>query len=98
MKNLLIITVALLAIYSCSEGDSVVEPEQCDPCTPIFHAESLYVKVEHVWLPYVQIWVWDVSATYRYSLEGCSGKIHTHEFSFDEIGDTLTEFDGGMDD
>lgn len=89
--NRLVVVFAMLAIVvSCSDEDTVIKPE---PCNPFFHAESLAIEVQHVFLPHLKIWAWDVTATYKYELEGCSGKIHTHEFTFFELEKTLIDFD-----
>ncbi len=85
----------MVVLVSCSSEDSVIKP---DPCTPFFHAESLHVEVEHIYLPLPGIWAWGITATYKYELEGCSGKIHTHEFNFSELGETLADYDNSIAD
>ena len=90
MNRLIGICALLAVIVSCSDEDTVTKPE---PCNPFFHAESLQIEVQYIFLPYIKIWAWDVAASYKYELEGCSGKIHTHEFTFNELGDTLVDFD-----
>lgn len=95
MKRLLGIIAVCVVIISCSGEDTVTTP---DSCTPFFYAESLQVEVEHIYIPLLDIWVWGVIATYTYELGGCSGKIHTHEFTFSELGETLIDQDNTIAD
>ena len=87
MKYGLIILLALLIVGSCTSEKSTIAPETCNP---VFHADSLTVEVNHIFLVLIGTWVWEVSATYNYELEECSGKIHTHEFTFVEPGEIFT--------
>jgi len=88
--------MALFAILSsCSGEDAVAPPE---PCTPFFYAESLQVEVQHIYFPLLKLSIWDATATYKYELEGCRGKIHTHEFIFSELGETLVDQDNEIPD
>ena len=95
MKRIICIMAALLVVNSCSDEEKITAP---DLCFPTFHAESLQVEVRHIYLPFLNRWVWDVAATYNYMLEGCRGKIHTHEFVFSEIGETLVNQDNTIAD
>ena len=95
MKRSLSILAALVILVSCSDEDTITTPE---PCTPSFNADSLQVEVRHIYLPLLQQWVWGVTATYKYELEGCSGKIHTHEFTFSEVGAMLFDIDNTIAD
>lgn len=95
MNRLLCVFAILAVIVSCSDEDTVTKPE---PCNPFFHAESLHIEVQHIFLPFIKIWAWNTTATYKYELEGCSGKIHTHEFKYIELGETLIDFDNTIAD
>jgi hypothetical protein len=90
MKKFLLAIVMLTVLHSCSDEDVVTEPELCHP---FFHAESLRIEVQHIPLPLFKIWVWYAVAKYKYELEGCSGKIHTHIFTFAELGKKLIDID-----
>jgi hypothetical protein len=95
MKRLLSLVILLAILLSCSDEETVAPPE---PCTPFFHAESLQVEIDRIYLPLIGIHVWTTEATYKYRLEGCSGKIHTHEFSFREVTETFVDYDGSIAD
>ena len=95
MKYLIVVIAALVLINSCSDEDSISKP---DSCIPFFSAESLQVEVRHIFIKVINIWVWEATATYKYKLEGCSGKIHTHEFNFNELDSTFIEQDKSIAD
>ena len=96
MKQIIIVLAAIVFMSSCSGEDKITDTE-LEPCIPFFYAESLKVEVRHIYLTLIDKWVWDASATYKYELEGCRGKIHTHEFTFVELGKTFVDHYDSID-
>ena len=98
MKYILIVLAVFILISSCSGDESTTAPENPEPCHPVFYAESLQVEVRHIYITLLKKWVWEARATYDYELEGCRGKIHTHEFTFIELGKTFLDHDNSIAD
>jgi hypothetical protein len=89
LKKILILIVILLLLGSCSE-ENTTAPETVDT---FFRAESLKVELMHIYITYLNVWAWQLTATYQYELKGSSGKIHTHTFYFEEIDTDIVKED-----
>jgi len=95
MKRLLVLVFLFALVLSCSDEETLAPIE---PCTPAFYADSLEVEIELIYFPLLRLNVWVATADYKCRLEGCRGKIHTHQFEFSEIPEILTDYDDSIAD
>jgi hypothetical protein len=83
MKKAILVIAIFILVNSCSDENSTA-PEH-EPIQPLFTADSLRVNV---WFDY-GLFEWIADAGYKCKFEGYSGKIHTHAFTFIDLGLTL---------
>lgn len=94
MKRIILVLVIVLSVGACSDDKSTA-PE---PVETSFRVGALNVELFYLYHPYLQLWAWELHATYKYEIEGSPGKIYTHWLYFEEADIDIVKDDFGADD